>query len=630
MAKRFTRQEIEILSSNPNVKHARENRLTLTYEFRIVLWNEWSANGSIKGVLIENGFDLEILGRIFINHISEKFKRDGKPSRGTNQTLGVNSIDFKNTKEEIDYLLSSGLFIKGKSGISFHPNFMNELYHKYPAQSIEDGLAAHNIDPKIVGYRRIYILKRLFDGDASVKERQVFTEDTITTFRNHPYIKRITAKQLVLQKTFYDEAVLFKDLHIDHILDIFEIDHRILNVQAKNRILYQLRHWVATGQEELKIEDTAFLCHIEHNKQKMLERIISDNFDNCRACVPHLSKRKRKELCQLIRQFPKDCEHEYTIRSILDKIGISKTSYYAILRDEDYGKREQNKDEQDNKEMALVRKVYEYKGYSKGSRMITMMMEKITDIRFSRGKVIRLMKKAGIKCEIRKANNNKRASKEMLERNVKDNELKRKFRLARPGRNILTDVTYIKYGVGQTAYLSCLKDASSGEVLGQVVSDRNDSQLVADTLEELKHNSALLHDSLLHSDQGVLYLSGDFQQKVKAMGVRQSMSRRGNCWDNASQESYFGHFKDECDYSDCTSLEEVRGMITDYMNYYNQERPQWTRSKMTPKEFSTYLNEMNDEEYSAYLKKEQERYERMMASAAENAKKRASSLGVTV
>ncbi|WP_149096513.1 IS3 family transposase, partial [Paenibacillus terrae] len=81
----------------------------------------------------------------------------------------------------------------------------------------------------------------------------------------------------------------------------------------------------------------------------------------------------------------------------------------------------------------------------------------------------------------------------------------------------------------------------------------------------------------------------DFQKKVKRMGLGQSMSRRGNCWDNAPQESFFGHFKDEVSLKNCTTLDEVKREIKAYMTYYNHYRYQWNLKRMTPVEYRDHL-----------------------------------------
>ncbi|MBT2737383.1 IS3 family transposase, partial [Bacillus sp. ISL-7] len=76
---------------------------------------------------------------------------------------------------------------------------------------------------------------------------------------------------------------------------------------------------------------------------------------------------------------------------------------------------------------------------------------------------------------------------------------------------------------------------------------------------------------------------------VKKLGLGQSMSRRGNCWDNAPQESFFGHFKDEAYIKPCNSLEELKREIRSYMTYYNNFRYQWNLKKMTPVEYRNHL-----------------------------------------
>lgn len=76
---------------------------------------------------------------------------------------------------------------------------------------------------------------------------------------------------------------------------------------------------------------------------------------------------------------------------------------------------------------------------------------------------------------------------------------------------------------------------------------------------------------------------------MKDNNLGQSMSRRGNCWDNAPQESFFGHMKDELDYKACKTLTEVINVIDDYIDYYNNHRYQWNLKKMTPIQYRNHL-----------------------------------------
>ncbi len=87
---------------------------------------------------------------------------------------------------------------------------------------------------------------------------------------------------------------------------------------------------------------------------------------------------------------------------------------------------------------------------------------------------------------------------------------------------------------------------------------------------------------MIHSDQGFHYTHPEYQSRVKEMGLLQSMSRRGNCLDNAPMESFFGHMKDEVPYKQANSMAELKYLIDDYMDHYNNRRKQWTLKKMTP------------------------------------------------
>jgi transposase InsO family protein len=281
---------------------------------------------------------------------------------------------------------------------------------------------------------------------------------------------------------------------------------------------------------------------------------------------------------------------------------------------------------QDERDVKVIQEVIDYKGYPKGTRMIYMMMKKITGRQFGINKIRRLKQKYGIICPVRKANASRRAAQELLEKNRKDNKLKRTFRLHRPSEVFLSDVTYLDFGNNKRAYGSAILDAVTGKLITFVVSEHNDLSLADKTLDwiitEKNHRGALFH-----TDQGSLYLSDRFQERLNRLGMIQSMSKRGNCWDNAPQESFFGHFKDEVDYSRCRTIEELDLLLYDYMQYFNKERCQWTRNRMTPVQYQRYLNSMSDAEFAAYMEKEETKYRKMRKNAAAKAKARAKTIG---
>ena len=99
----------------------------------------------------------------------------------------------------------------------------------------------------------------------------------------------------------------------------------------------------------------------------------------------------------------------------------------------------------------------------------------------------------------------------------------------------------------------------------------------------------MTEETIILSDQGVHYTSYKFIEIVNDSKLRQSMSRGGNCWDNAPQESFFGHMKDEINISFCKSFEEVKVLVDDWIDYYNNERYQWGLAKLSPNEYYDYI-----------------------------------------
>jgi transposase InsO family protein len=181
-------------------------------------------------------------------------------------------------------------------------------------------------------------------------------------------------------------------------------------------------------------------------------------------------------------------------------------------------------------------------------------------------------------------------AKALKTNNVADNLLNRNFKEYGPRRVMLTDITYIPYE-GKFAYLSTILDAYTKQILSYVLSDSLEVDFVLETVEKLvkTHGIELTKETLIHSDQGCHYTSTSFIRLVNDKDLRQSMSRKGNCWDNAPQESFFGHMKDEIDVSDCKKFREVKDVIDDWLEYYNNSRYQWQLAKLSPNEYYEYI-----------------------------------------
>lgn len=192
-----------------------------------------------------------------------------------------------------------------------------------------------------------------------------------------------------------------------------------------------------------------------------------------------------------------------------------------------------------------------------------------TSVTYSLKRISRLMKKFDLVCPHRKPNPYKRIAKATKEHRTLPNLLQRDFRKGIPGLVLLTDITYLPYGHSEMAYLSTLLDASIGEVLAHKLSDRITLDIATDTVAGLlKQRNVKLHkDAFIHSDQGSHYTSPVYQKLLRDHGLGQSMSRRGNCWDNAPQESFFGHMKDHVDHRSCSSFLELQRHINQYIRY---------------------------------------------------------------
>jgi transposase InsO family protein len=166
------------------------------------------------------------------------------------------------------------------------------------------------------------------------------------------------------------------------------------------------------------------------------------------------------------------------------------------------------------------------------------------------------------------------------------NKLEREFHQIVPFKVFCTDITYIPFQKG-FVYLSVIKDIASGEVVAWNLSLYLEMTLVIDTIKNLRLDS--YEDIMIHSDQGSHYTNPTYIEIVKDLKMIQSMSGKGKCIDNAPIESFFGHMKDELDYKACRSFEELHLAIEEYMRYYNYERKQWTRKRMTPVEYRNHL-----------------------------------------
>ena len=268
--------------------------------------------------------------------------------------------------------------------------------------------------------------------------------------------------------------------------------------------------------------------------------------------------------------------------------GVSRSGFYGWKNSAD---KRRERDDQDARDFELILEAYRFRGYAKGARGIHMRLLHV-GIRMNVKKIRRLMKKYGLMCPIRKANPYRRQAAAMKTSHVAPNVVNRDFFSKGIRKVLLTDITYLFYIEGK-CYLSTILDAKTREVLAYQLSISLEVTFVLETVDELKreHGSELDDEVIVHSDQGCHYTSNAFIEKLKDAEFVQSMSRRGNCWDNSPQESFFGHMKDEIKekVAACSSFEEVKDQVDDWIDYYNNDRYHWDLLKLSPAEYCRYL-----------------------------------------
>lgn len=295
------------------------------------------------------------------------------------------------------------------------------------------------------------------------------------------------------------------------------------------------------------------------------------------------SKLTVHEKFEVIRRLREKHQKVTQVKHLCQLAGVSRSGYYHYLQT---CLEASIKNQQDYSDYTLILEAYQFKNRNKGARLIKMTLEKYFNTVMNLKKIRRLMKKFNLVCPIRKANPYRRMAKTLGTSNHHPNHLNRQFNPPKPRKIFLTDITYLHYQ-NKHAYLSTIKDSCTKEIVAYRVSPNLKLDFVLETLEDLTPYLTNREEStaLIHSDQGCHYTSNGFQSRVKELGLIQSMSRRGNCWDNAPQESFYGHMKDELNLDACVTYDDVVTEVDDYMDYYNHYRGQWTLNRMTPQNY---------------------------------------------
>ena len=258
---------------------------------------------------------------------------------------------------------------------------------------------------------------------------------------------------------------------------------------------------------------------------------------------------------------------------------VSRSGYYAFEK-----RGPSNRENSDRELTVQIQEVHQKSRQTYGSPRVHRELREGRRNRVGRNRVARLMRSAGIVG--RRKRKFCRTTNSSHGMPVAANLLDRKFEMTRPNQGWVGDVTYIRTMVGWL-YLAVILDLFSRRVVGYALSRHNDTQLALAALEAAIKCRTLHVGLLHHTDQGSPYASDDYQAALKASGIVCSMSRRGDCWDNAVAESFFSTLKSELALDDPELTPELAGaQVVDYIdNFYNLERRHSTLDYFSPIEY---------------------------------------------
>ena len=252
---------------------------------------------------------------------------------------------------------------------------------------------------------------------------------------------------------------------------------------------------------------------------------------------------------------------------------VSRSGYYAW-------RKRMDRADPDQERMDWVKTVYLQNRKVYGYRRVTQALRQTYEIKLNHKTVYRLMRKLGLRSVARKRKVYKRLE-QIPHIHRYPNLLQRNFSASRPNQKWVTDITYIQTQQG-ILYLSVIKDLYDGFIVSHQTSSNNSVELVTATLRQAFQHHAISSDLTLHSDQGTPYRSHEYFLLTQDQLISVSMSRPGNCLDNAAMENFFGHLKEEAIYqTQLLTFQQAKEVIDDYIYFYNYERIQ-LKTKLTP------------------------------------------------
>jgi len=232
-----------------------------------------------------------------------------------------------------------------------------------------------------------------------------------------------------------------------------------------------------------------------------------------------------------------------------------------------------------------IKVIHNKKRKTYGCRKMTQELRRIGKL-VNHKRVERIMKQYGIRSKVAKKYKATTNSNHHLP--VAENILNRQFAAAKPNQKMVSDITYLWTDEGWL-YVAAVMDLCGQKIVGLSMGDRMTKELVINALDSVCKRFRPPRGMLIHSDRGSQYCSNDYQIYLNQHGFVCSMSRKGNCWDNAPMESFWGKMKYEWLYEQrFLTREQARAAVFEYVEvFYNRQRLHESNGYLTPEEFYT-------------------------------------------
>lgn len=262
----------------------------------------------------------------------------------------------------------------------------------------------------------------------------------------------------------------------------------------------------------------------------------------------------------------------------MKKVKLPRATYYDRLK-------RNHKPDKYAQIKHFIRQEYLKSGARYGYRRIH---KKVIEAGFSYGEetIRKIMTDIGLKVTLFSKHTGKYSSYKGTIGKIAPNLLKQKFTATKPLTVLHTDITQVALYNGKWGYISVIIDEASKEVLTAVASYSPNKKLIKKTLDEVQRHLIKGAHPILHSDQGWQYQVPSYQLQLKQMGIIQSMSRKGNCHDNAPVESFFGLLKREClNQYKIKNVTELRNILKAYLDWFNNDRISMKTKGLSPVEY---------------------------------------------